>query len=124
MHGPAYFKNQFVSHVPCACRKRSLSLSKWPIATADCKKKRIIEIVGQFWCVVNVPVSAAAVSRPLEPLLADRFFAALSEAIEDVYAMIRRGRNGQGSLLCSTPLQSRAGTSPGSPHIRTLPPRP
>ena len=30
-------------------------------------------------------------------LLADRFFAALSEALEDVYATIRQGRIGQGS---------------------------
>ena len=30
-------------------------------------------------------------------LLANRFFAALSEAFEDVYASIKRGRNGQGS---------------------------
>jgi hypothetical protein len=30
-------------------------------------------------------------------LLADRSFAALSEALEDVYATIARGRNGQGS---------------------------
>ena len=47
-----------------------------------------------------------------------------SAALEDVYATIRRGRSGQGSLPCSTPLQSRAGTSPGSPYIRRLPPRP
>jgi hypothetical protein len=30
-------------------------------------------------------------------LLADRFFTALSEALEDVYATIRQGRIGQGS---------------------------
>jgi hypothetical protein len=30
-------------------------------------------------------------------LLADRSFAALSEALEDIYATIGRGRNGQGS---------------------------
>lgn len=47
-----------------------------------------------------------------------------SEALADVYATIRRGQSGQGSLPCSTPLQSRAGTSPGSPHIHRLPPRP
>jgi hypothetical protein len=47
-----------------------------------------------------------------------------SKVLEDVLATIRRGRSGQGSLPCSTPLQSRAGTSPGSPHIRRLPPRP
>jgi hypothetical protein len=41
-----------------------------------------------------------------------------------VSAAIRPGRNGQGSLLCSTPLQSRAGTFPGSPHIRRPPPEP
>jgi len=45
-----------------------------------------------------------------------------SEALEDFYATIRRGRNGQGSLPCSTPLQSRAGTSPASLHFRRLQP--
>jgi len=44
--------------------------------------------------------------------------------IADEMATIRRGQSGQGSLPCSTLLQSRAGTSPGSPHIRRLPPRP
>ena len=44
-----------------------------------------------------------------------------SEALEDVYAAIRQGRSDQGSLPCSTPLQSRARTSSGSPHIRRLP---
>ena len=72
----------------------------------------------------NGPVQRRLYAVPCNRLLADRFFAALSEAIEDVYATIRRCRNGQGSLLCSTPLQSRAGTSPGSPHMRRLPPRP
>jgi len=47
-----------------------------------------------------------------------------SETLEDVYATIWRGRSGQGSLPCSTPRQSRARTSPGSPHTRRLPPRP
>jgi hypothetical protein len=47
-----------------------------------------------------------------------------SNTLEDVHAAIRGGRSGQGSLPCSTPRQSRAGTSPGSPHIRRLPPRP
>ena len=45
-------------------------------------------------------------------------------ALEDVYATIKRGRSGQGSLPCSTPLQSRAGTAPGSPHFHRLPRRP
>ncbi len=35
-----------------------------------------------------------------------------------------RGRTGQGSSPCSTPLQSRARTSPWSPRMRRLPPRP
>ena len=43
---------------------------------------------------------------------------------EDVYATIRLGRSDQGSLPCSMPLQSRAGTSPGSPHTRRPPRRP
>jgi len=33
----------------------------------------------------------------LNRLLADRFFVALLEALQDVYATIKRGRNGQGS---------------------------
>jgi hypothetical protein len=41
--------------------------------------------------------SAAAIRRPLNRLLADRFFAALSEALEDDFARIGRGQNGQGS---------------------------
>ena len=48
----------------------------------------------------------------------------VSEAHQDVYRKIRQGRNGQGSLPCSTPLQSLAETSPGSPRIRRLPPGP
>ena len=46
-----------------------------------------------------------------------------SKAPETAYTTIRRGQSGQGSLPCSTPLQSRAGTSPGSPHFHRLPPR-
>jgi hypothetical protein len=35
-----------------------------------------------------------------------------------------RDRNGRGSWLCSTPRRSPARTSPGSPCMRRLPPRP
>jgi hypothetical protein len=62
-----------------------------------------------------------AVTLPDHPIRSSGY---ASEALEDVFAAIRRDRSGQGSLPCSTPLQSRAGTSPGSPHIRKLPPRP
>jgi hypothetical protein len=62
--------------------------------------------------------SAAAIRLPLKRFLADRFFATLSEAIEYVYATIRRGQSDQGSSLFPTQLQSHAGTSPVSPRIR------
>ena len=44
----------------------------------------------------NVPVQRP-ICRPLNRLLAECILAALSETLEDVYATIRRGRNGQGS---------------------------
>jgi len=39
--------------------------------------------------------------------------AALLEALEGAFAAIRQDRNGQGSSLFPTPLQSRGGTFPG-----------
>ena len=68
----------------------------------------------------NGPVQRRLYAVRCNRLLADRFFATLSEALEDVYAKIAQGRSDQGSSPCSTPLQSRARTSPGSPHIRRL----
>ena len=46
---------------------------------------------------LNVPVQRRRYTVRWNRLLADRFFAALSEALEDVYSTIWRGRNGQGS---------------------------
>jgi len=60
-------------------------------------------------------------SLPDHPICSSEY---ASEALKDVYATIKRGRSGQGSLPCSTPLQSRARTSPGSPHFHRLPPGP
>ena len=47
-----------------------------------------------------------------------------SADLNEVYAALRRGRSGQGSLPCPKPRQSRPGTSPASPHMHTLPPKP
>jgi hypothetical protein len=44
-----------------------------------------------------VPVQRRRYAVRWNRVLADRFLAVLSEALEDVYASIRRGRNGQGS---------------------------
>ena len=46
---------------------------------------------------LNIPVQRWHYAIRWNRLLADRFFAALSEALEDVYVTIWRGRNGQGS---------------------------
>jgi hypothetical protein len=45
----------------------------------------------------NVPVQRRRYAVRWNRLFADRFFVALSEALEDVYATIKLGRNGQGS---------------------------
>jgi hypothetical protein len=45
----------------------------------------------------NVPVQRRRYAARWNRLSADRFFAALSEDLENVYATISRGRNGQGS---------------------------
>jgi hypothetical protein len=45
----------------------------------------------------NLPVQRPRYAVRWNQFLADRFFAALSEALEDVYATIWQGRNGQGS---------------------------
>ena len=43
------------------------------------------------------PFQRTAIRRPLNQLLYDSFFVVVSEALEDVYATIRRGRSGRGS---------------------------
>ena len=45
----------------------------------------------------NVPVQRRRYAVRWNRLFAERFFVALSEALEDVYATIKPGRNGQGS---------------------------
>ena len=47
--------------------------------------------------VIALGVGGAPSAVRWNQVLADRSFAALSEALEDLYAMMGRGRNGQGS---------------------------
>ena len=72
----------------------------------------------------NVLVQRRRYTVRWNQLLDDRFFVALSEALEGVYATFWRGRSDQGSSPCSRPLQSHGQTSPGNAYIRRLPPRP
>ena len=104
---------------PYPSEKRTIRVAHFHEAAFQIVLKRRPHMLRIASLNVRTSVSPLRLSLPDPPISISE---CVSEALENVYATISRGRSGQGSLPCSTPLQNRAGTSPVSPHIRRLPP--